>query len=221
MSFREKKEYLDLDCLDAHAFKLLNGQKSRMIGKRLFDIIFSFAILLICLPFALLLGFLIRLDSPGPIFFAQQRVGLNGSTYRMYKFRSMFQNNNKTQSAYAEVNDQRITKLGRFIRNHRIDEIPQILNVLKGEMSLIGPRPEQVDFAKNLKRQLPNYDMRLLVRPGITGWAQINVGYTDDSLGARLKVGYDLYYIKNISFGFDMKIVWQTFKVVLFGMGAR
>jgi lipopolysaccharide/colanic/teichoic acid biosynthesis glycosyltransferase len=166
-----------------------------------------------------IVGFIIRLDSPGPIFYSQLRTGLYGKPFRVYKFRSMYQDAEKRGAQWASQRDPRITKVGHWLRVLRIDELPQIINVLRGEMSLIGPRPERPEFDVKLKEAIPYYEMRYLVKPGITGWAQVLYPYGASLEDAYEKLSYDLYYIKNYSLFLDMVIVLKTIRVVLLGKG--
>jgi exopolysaccharide biosynthesis polyprenyl glycosylphosphotransferase len=163
-----------------------------------------------------LVAIAIKLDSPGAIFYKQERVGQYGSKFTVYKFRSMVQNaesNGKAQ--WAVKGDTRITKVGNFIRKTRLDELPQVLNVLRGDMSMVGPRPERHQFIKKLEQQIPFYRTRLAVKPGLTGWAQVNYGYGSTTEDASIKLQYDLYYLKHLSPWLDFKILLRTFSVVL------
>jgi exopolysaccharide biosynthesis polyprenyl glycosylphosphotransferase len=186
------------------------------IGKRVLDLICGTiigAVLAIVFPFV---AAAIRLDSPGPIFYKQERVGQYGSKFTVYKFRSMVQDAERNGKAqWAVKGDARITKVGNFIRKTRLDELPQVLNVLRGEMSMVGPRPERYQFIKELQQQLPFYRTRLAVKPGLTGWAQINYGYGSTIEDALIKLQYDLYYLKHWSPWLDLKILLRTFSVVL------
>lgn len=163
----------------------------------------------------------IKLESSGSVFFWQKRVGMNGKTFNMLKFRSMTSDSEKHGSQFAQSNDMRVTRVGKFIRKFRIDELPQIWNVVKGDMSIIGPRPEQESFVNEFNQSIPNYSMRHLVRPGITGLAQTEQGYVADADGTVTKLKYDLYYIKNISFMTDLQITLKTIYTILTGFGAR
>ena len=170
----------------------------------------------------MLVALLIKLDSRGPVIFSQERVGERREIYRVRKFRSMVADAEKHSGPmWAQDNDARVTRVGRIIRKSRIDEIPQLWNVLKGEMSFVGPRPERDFFVKDLEKQIPYYGERFTVRPGITGWAQINYGYGATVEDAIEKLNYDLFYIKNMSIWMDLMIVLRTTKIVLFGRGAR
>ncbi len=188
--------------------------------KRLIDIVVSLLILILFLPISIITGILIKLESPGPIIFKQERVGLNGKVFYMYKFRSMIKDAEKyTGPVWADKDDPRITKVGKFIRKVRIDEIPQMFNVLKGEMSLVGPRPERPYFVEKFAKEIPLYKRRLLVKPGITGWAQVKHKYDESIEDVKTKLKYDLFYIENMSLRFDLKILFRTIFTVLLGKG--
>ncbi|HEY1927053.1 MAG TPA: TIGR03013 family XrtA/PEP-CTERM system glycosyltransferase [Caulobacteraceae bacterium] len=191
-------------------------------AKRVIDIAISLAFLLFVSPLCLLAALAIALDSPGPVFYGQERVGLNGVTFRAWKFRSMrVDAESDGAPRWATSSDDRVTRVGRFIRKVRIDEIPQVLNVLAGEMSFIGPRPERPFFVEQLRKQIPYYDLRHRVRPGITGWAQVNYPYGASVEDARRKLAYDLYYLKRCNLVLDLIILLQTVRVVLFAHGGR
>jgi exopolysaccharide biosynthesis polyprenyl glycosylphosphotransferase len=185
------------------------------IGKRGLDIICG---LIIAVIFAVVFPFValaIKLDSPGSIFYKQERVGLNGAKFTIYKLRSMVQNAEVNgQAQWAVKNDSRITKVGNFIRKTRLDELPQVINVLKGEMSMVGPRPERQQFIDKLEQQIPGFNHRLAVKPGLTGWAQVNYGYGSTIEDARIKLGYDLQYCQNQSLALDLQVIFRTFAVV-------
>jgi sugar transferase (PEP-CTERM system associated) len=190
--------------------------------KRSIDIFLASIGLLITLPFFPLIALAIKLDSPGPVFFKQERVGNWEKTFMLYKFRTMRNDAEKgTGAVWAEKNDSRVTRLGRFFRGSRIDEIPQLFNVLKGEMSFVGPRPERQEFVEKLKLVIPYYSKRHFIKPGLTGWAQVRYQYGASVDDAVEKLRYDLYYIKNISPFLDTLIFFETIKVVLFGFGGR
>jgi exopolysaccharide biosynthesis polyprenyl glycosylphosphotransferase len=193
-----------------------------LAAKRAIDIIVSFAGLILSVPLLLLTALLIKLESRGPVFYRQERVGQNDRRFVLYKFRSMAQNAEANHGpVWASENDPRVTRVGAIIRKVRIDEIPQMINVLKGEMSFVGPRPERQFFVEQLKQKIPYYDLRHSVKPGITGWAQICYRYGDSEQDAVEKLQYDLYYIKHMSPIFDLQIIFESFKVILLGSGAR
>jgi len=190
--------------------------------KRTLDILSSFTILIVFLPLWFLLAVAIKLTSRGPVLFQQQRIGKGGKEFTLYKFRSMVEDAEKhTGPVWAEKNDQRVTKVGRIIRRTRLDEIPQFINVLRGEMSLVGPRPERPYFVQQLIQEIPLYSRRLNVKPGITGWAQTRHTYDASLDDVREKVQYDLYYIENMSLALDLKILARTILVTLSGSGAH
>ncbi len=188
--------------------------------KRFLDIVISFLILLITLPITIITAILIKLDSKGPVFFKQERTGLNGKNFYVYKFRSMVKDaEKKSGPVWSQKNDPRVTRVGAFIRKVRIDEIPQMINVLKGEMSLVGPRPERPYFVEKLSKEFPLYKRRLKVRPGVTGWAQVKHKYDETLDDVKTKLRFDLFYIENMSLRMDFKILFRTIFVVLFGKG--
>jgi exopolysaccharide biosynthesis polyprenyl glycosylphosphotransferase len=188
--------------------------------KRLMDIVLSSILLIVSFPVTFLFAIAIKLDSKGPIFYRQERMGLNGKVFKIVKFRTMVQNAEKgTGPVWSTKGDSRITKVGRFIRKVRIDEIPQCINVLKGDMSFVGPRPERPFFVEKLSKEIPLYKRRLKVRPGITGWAQVKHKYDETIDDVKMKLRYDLFYIENMSLRMDFKIIFRTIFVVLFGKG--
>ena len=187
--------------------------------KRLLDAIFSAVVLLLFLPFAPLVALAIKLGNPGPVFFRQTRVGILGKPFRVVKFRSMIHGAEENGPQWAQKNDKRITRMGRLLRSTRIDEIPQLWNVLRGEMSLIGPRPERPEFVKHLQEIIPFYNERHLIKPGLTGWAQINFQYGASAGEALKKLQYDLYYVKNRSVPLDFGIMLKTAGIMLGGKG--
>ena len=214
-----------LDQLRPSWFVFSDGFKSlrsRKILKRLSDILLSIIGILLASPIFLITAIAIRLESPGPIILKQKRIGEKGDVYTLYKFRSM-RNDAETKSGpvWAGTRDARITKVGKIIRKSRIDELPQMINVLKGDMSFVGPRPERPYFVSKLRKEIPYYGVRSIVKPGITGWAQIKYPYGASAKDAMEKLQYDLYYIKNMSIIFDMLIVLKTIRTVLSGGGAR
>lgn len=188
--------------------------------KRIIDVVVSFLILLVTLPITILTALAIKVDSKGPIFFRQERCGLNNKIFKIIKFRSMIHDAEKmTGPVWSQKDDPRITRVGKIIRKLRIDEIPQMINVLKGEMSLVGPRPERPFFVEKLSEQIPYYKRRLKVRPGITGWAQVKHKYDESIEDVKIKLRYDLFYIENMSLRMDFKILFRTIFVVVFARG--
>lgn len=200
----------------------LGERRLEAVLRRAFDIAASLFLLLATLPLSLLTALAIRLDSPGPVFYRQQRVGQDGRVFTLIKFRSMVVDAEAAGAPrWARRCDPRITRVGRVIRLFRIDEIPQAINVLKGDMALIGPRPERPAFVEQLVQQIPHYADRHRVRPGITGWAQVSYPYGASVDDARMKLAYDLYYVKNRSLFLDLLILVATVRVVLFQEGSR
>jgi exopolysaccharide biosynthesis polyprenyl glycosylphosphotransferase len=193
----------------------------RRLAKRLFDLVVAGALLVLAAPLMAVLALLIRLDSRGPAFYRQERVGALGRHYRLWKFRSMRLDAEVAGATWAQRKDARITRVGRFIRMTRIDEIPQVLNVLRGEMSFVGPRPERPVFIEIISREVPYYALREGVKPGITGWAQIRYPYGASVEDARNKLEFDLYYVKNGTLFLDLAILFHTVRHVLLGRGAR
>lgn len=196
--------------------------KRRMVAKRLFDVALAGLFFLVLWPFMLLTALAVRLESPGPILYHQLRVGLNGKSFRIYKFRSMRQDAEVGGKAvWAQKNDSRVTRVGAFIRNTRLDELPQLYNVLSGSMSFVGPRPERPEFVSELAREIPFYDTRHKVKPGLMGWAQLKYPYGASVEDAKNKLQYDLYYTKNHSSLMDLLIMIQTVEIVLLGKGVH
>jgi sugar transferase (PEP-CTERM system associated) len=188
--------------------------------KHIRNVIISSILLAIFFPIFILVAILIKLDSPGPVFFKQERVGLNGKIFKLLKFRSMHEDAETTNGPmYAQENDPRITRVGRVLRKMRLDEVPQFYNIFAGDMDFVGPRPERPFFVNELQKQIPYYYLRHMVRPGVTGWAQVNYTYGDSLKDAKEKLEYDLYYIKNTSWYLDALIVYLTIKEVLFLKG--
>jgi sugar transferase (PEP-CTERM system associated) len=199
-------------------------QKALMprIFKRALDLILAAVLLVALAPFFLLAAAAIKLDTPGPAFFSQERMGERRRIYRMHKFRSMVQDAEKLSGpVWALENDPRVTRVGRLLRRMRIDELPQLWNVLKGEMSFVGPRPERELFVEELEKIVPYYRERFAVKPGISGWAQVNYGYGASVRDAVEKLNYDLFYIKNMSILMDVLVILRTIKILLFGYGVR
>lgn len=195
--------------------------------KRLADIVLCFLLLPVLLIPMSVIGILIKLDSPGPIIFRQKRVGYRSATFEMFKFRSMrpreilSDENAAREDAMTQNDDNRITRIGRFLRKCRLDELPQILNVLRGEMSWIGPRPEAVPLSKWYESEIPFYSYRHIIRPGISGWAQVQQGHVTDLDAVNQKLAYDFYYVKYFSAWLDMVIVFRTIPTMIGGLGAR
>jgi sugar transferase (PEP-CTERM system associated) len=199
-----------------------SGRRLSSMAKRVFDLIASSVLLVLTVPLVMLTALVIKLESKGPAFYRQTRVGLFGQEFDILKLRSMRTDAEASGEAkWAEKDDPRITRVGRVIRTLRIDELPQVWTVLKGEMSFVGPRPERPTFVAELAQQMPYYHERHMVKPGITGWAQINYPYGASMQDARAKLEYDLYYAKNYTPFLDLVILLQTFRVVLFSQGAR
>jgi sugar transferase (PEP-CTERM system associated) len=216
---------IDLDALHPSWFFFSDGFRNNWYPnfiKRLFDVVVSLIFVAITLPLIALIAIAIRIEGPGPIFYAQERVGLNGRRFLLMKFRSMSVNaETDGVPRWAAANDQRITRIGALIRKTRIDELPQVFNVLKGDMSFIGPRPERPFFVETLTKDIPYYGERHRVKPGISGWAQINYPYGASVEDAREKLTYDLYYVKNRSLFLDLVILLPTARVVLWPEGVR
>lgn len=206
--------------LSAEGFSL-NTRGSLRRLKRASDVFISLVLLVLTSPLMLISALIIRLESPGPVIYKQDRVGLHEREFTVYKFRSMRQDAEKNGAVWASAHDARVTRFGRFIRKVRIDELPQLINVLKGDMSFIGPRPERMAFVRELKKTIPYYGLRHTVKPGLTGWAQVCYPYGATEEDARRKLEYDLYYIKNMSLLLDIHIIFKTVGVVLFPKGAR
>lgn len=196
--------------------------RARELTKRAFDVLSSLSLLIIGSPIMVLTALAIKLDSPGPILYRQERVGLGGASFMCIKFRSMRTDAEKDGVArWASKNDSRITRIGAFIRKTRIDELPQLFSVLRGEMSMVGPRPERPAFVAQLREQIRYYDLRHTVKPGLTGWAQTRYSYGASLEDARRKHQFDLYYVKNNSLMLDLQVLVDTVSVVLFREGAH
>ena len=187
--------------------------------KRITDLVLSMFLLILMIPVIFLVMLVVKLTSRGPIFFTQVRTGENGTTFKLYKFRSMKQDAEKHGAQWATQNDPRITRIGKFLRKSRLDELPQLWNVFKGDMSFIGPRPERPVFNRELEKVIPFFNLRHLVKPGITGWAQVLYPYGASVEDAKEKVEYDLYYIKNYSVFLDFSISLKTLRVIFLGKG--
>ena len=192
-----------------------------MLVKRLLDILCVLAALPFALPLMLLTAIAIRLESAGSVLFVQNRVGQGGREFKIYKFRSMRTDSEQNGAQLAQVGDSRITHVGSFIRKTRLDELPQFFNILKGDMSLIGPRPEQKVFVEQFEKSIPFYQYRHIVKPGLSGWAQVTQGYAGNTDETQVKIEHDFYYIKHFSFSLDVLIIFKTVKIILTGFGAR
>jgi sugar transferase (PEP-CTERM system associated) len=193
-----------------------------LVVRRILSLLVSFIGLLLALPLIPFIALAIKMDSSGPVFYSQQRVGLGGSIFFCHKFRTMRRDAEAdTGATWANDDDPRITKIGKFLRSSRLDEIPQLWCVLKGDMAFVGPRPERPEFVEWLSKEIPYYGVRHMVRPGITGWAQVRYKYGNTVEDAKEKLQFDLFYIKNASLGLDFLIMFQTVKIVLLGRGAQ
>ena len=190
-------------------------------GKRALDLVLTTLTSILWVPIGLMVAAYVKISDPGYSIFKQERVGLNGQVFTMYKFRTMYLDAEEEGPQFASEDDPRLIEGGSFLRKSRLDEIPQLLNVLKGDMTLVGPRAEQVPFVERFRRVIPFYDHRHMVRPGITGWAQVNYGYADDQADTVEKLTYDLYYVKHMSPILDLRIFWKSVWTVLTGAGAR
>lgn len=199
-------------------YSIVNDSFLFKIYHRVLDIMIGIVGLVISIPILIIFGIMIKKEDGGPIFYKQDRLGKDGKVIFIYKLRSMRVDAEKNGAVWAEKNDPRITKVGRFIRKTRIDEIPQFLNILKGEMSIIGPRPERPTLTMEFNEKIPGFINRLVVKPGLTGYAQVNGGY---DISPEDKIKDDLYYIRNRSLFLDLGILLKTVKVVLTGEGAR
>ena len=212
---------VDLENFTFNDLLHVRSSDAHLFAKRLFDVVCSLLFLLIFGIPMILVAVLIKLETTGPAIFVQQRAGLGGVSFAMYKFRSMVATAESEGAQFASKGDKRVTRVGKFIRKYRIDELPQLYNVLRGDMSLIGPRPEQTDLLEGLVEKVPLFPFRHSVRPGITGWAQVCQGYAFDIDSSSKKITYDLFYIKNLSFLLDMTIIMRTIRILLTGFGSR
>jgi len=215
---------LSLENLRPSSLIFSDGFKRSIIFKRIkrgLDVLLSIVGLAVAIPINVLVSVAIKIDSSGPILYKQERVGKDGKIFRLLKFRSMREGAEPNGPVWADVSDDRTTRVGKVIRKLRLDEIPQIVNVLKGEMSFVGPRPERPFFVEQLRKELPYYFQRHTVKPGITGWAQIKYPYGASKEDALEKLKYDYYYIKHMSLLFDLMVMMETIKTVLLGRGAR
>ncbi len=215
---------IDVATVDDTWVESLAGSQGHRMARfftRAFDIALSLTLVLITLPLMAALAVLVRLDSPGPVLYRQERLGLRSKPFVVLKFRSMRANAEALGPKWAQQKDPRVTRLGALMRKTRMDELPQLANILRGEMSFIGPRPERPHFVEQLRLVIPYYEQRALVKPGLTGWAQVNYPYGASVEDARAKLSYDLYYVKNRSFFLDVLILLSTVRVILFQEGAR
>lgn len=212
---------IQIEHLSENHFGTLLPSPFYSFGKRLLDLLIVFLSVPLTLPIMLIVAVLIKLESKGPILFIQDRVGQGNIDFKIFKFRSMFIDAEKEGAKLAQIDDHRITKIGQWIRKTRIDELPQLWNVLKGEMSFIGPRPEQRTFVTQFEECIPFYMYRLVLKPGMTGWAQVMQGYASNENDTILKIQYDFYYIKHFSFWLDILIVLKTIRVLVTGFGAK
>ena len=187
--------------------------------KRYADVSLSLILLILSAPLLLLAGLLVKYQDGGPVLYRQQRSGLLGKPFEVLKIRTMTTSAEASGAQWAQLNDQRITPIGRWLRRSRLDEIPQLLNVIRGEMSLIGPRPERPQMDLELEDAIPNYRLRNWIRPGLSGWAQVNMPYSSSVEESELKLSYDLYYLRNASIWLDLLILFKTIKVVLKAAG--
>jgi exopolysaccharide biosynthesis polyprenyl glycosylphosphotransferase len=214
-------EHLDAEwLLRAHCFQFFESNMA-MKTKRLSDLALASAFLLLSSPLWPLIAIGIKISSRGPVFYRQERVGQNEQVFRLVKFRTMATNSEANGPVWAAQNDDRIFYFGRLLRLFRLDELPQLVNILKGDMSFVGPRPERPIFVKELKRSIPYYSLRSALRPGLTGWAQVNYSYGASPTDALEKLKYDLHYIQHLSLLFDLQIVLRTFRTVLGRQGSR
>lgn len=200
----------------------LGPRRNRVYWQSVYSFAFALLLTIVTAPIMLLVAVIVRVSSPGPILFRQERVGRDGAPFTLYKFRSMYDGAEaSTGAVWATKDDPRVTPVGRWLRKLRLDELPQLLNVVQGEMSIVGPRPERPEFVKTLTEEIPYYRQRHCVKPGITGWAQINLKYGDSLEDTITKLEYDLYYIKNLAATLDAYIIFHTLKVMLLSRGAQ
>ncbi|CAM4285389.1 exopolysaccharide biosynthesis polyprenyl glycosylphosphotransferase [Pseudoalteromonas ostreae] len=220
----ERLGYTEIELLSSgyflhqKAFSILSAKRTE-IAKRVIDVFFSFLLFLFALPIGLVTAILIKLESKGPIFYKQKRTGLYNIEFNVIKFRSMYVDAESNGAQWASENDLRITRVGNFIRKTRIDELPQIINIIQGDMSIVGPRPEREVFISELEKEIPYYRFRHAVKPGVTGLAQVRYPYGASIEDAKWKHKYDIYYIKHHKTLTDFKILLKTIKIVIFGMG--
>ncbi len=216
-----KIDLADFRPAEIEANPVAKGVWISRLMKRGFDIIMALSLLIFTFPVLVACAVAVKVSSPGPVFYKQIRVGRHGKHFSILKFRSMIKDAEKDGARWAAPADERITKVGAFLRRSRLDEIPQVINILRGEMSFVGPRPERPEFTQMLVKHLPHYNERHLMKPGLTGWAQVNSPYGASVEDSRDKLTYDLYYVKNFSLILDLFIIIKTVRVALFGVGAR
>ena len=202
-------------------YRISSTPTSAVTVKRLYDVLLSALGLVALSPLLLMIAALIKLADGGTILYRQLRVGLHGRPFLICKFRTMVPQAEASGPLVTSDRDERVTTVGRFLRKTKLDEIPQLWNVLRGDMNLVGPRPERPEFVDSLNREIPNYEFRHVIRPGITGWAQIRYKYGNSIADAKEKLQYDLFYIKNMSLGLDCLILFETIKTVLLGRGSK
>ncbi len=222
--FEEISGRLSIDQLRPSALIFSTGFKRRILAtglKRIIDVVASTMGLITLAPLLCLIAILIKLDSHGPVFYTQMRVGLRGKPFMIWKLRSMHTGAERNGPRWAQANDPRVSRVGRVLRKLRLDEVPQLFNVIRGDMSLVGPRPERPVFVNELRKVIPYYDIRHTVRPGLTGWAQTQFRYGANADDAHAKLQYDLYYVKNMRLALDLRILVKTVRVVLLGEGAQ
>ena len=202
----------------AEGFRL---KPSQLISRRIVSMVAAAVGLLVFAPLLPIVILLVRLSSPGPIFYRQTRVGLRGDTFTVLKFRTMRQDAEANGAKWATKDDPRVTRVGRFMRKTRLDEVPQLWNVLRGDMNFVGPRPERPEFIRLLSDEMPFYELRHTIRPGLTGWAQVRYGYGGTLEESRHKLEFDLYYLKHMSLGLDLLIMFETIKTILRRRGGQ
>ncbi|RRD40743.1 exopolysaccharide biosynthesis polyprenyl glycosylphosphotransferase [Leptotrichia sp. OH3620_COT-345] len=204
--------------LESNGFDILNNESQKNV-KRGLDLIIAFILIILLSPVALITAFIIKLESPGPVIFKQTRIGENGKKFKIYKFRSMKLHDGTKYPKYTLDNDNRVTKFGSFMRKTRIDELPQLYCIIKGTMSFVGPRPEWDLLVEEYKKKIPYYNLRHMIKPGITGWAQVMYPYGESTEDAKRKLEYDLYYLKHQDLIMDVLTIMKTAKTVIFGKG--
>ncbi len=213
---RAPLNYIDPDLLGRKASSSIYKDVKRVVELSIATVSFVPATVI-----GLITAISIILDSKGPVFFIQERVGQNGKPFKLIKFRTMHNNSESNGPQFAEENDSRVTRVGKFLRKTRLDELPQLINVIRGDMSFVGPRPEQIPFARQFEEKIPYYSLRYSLKPGLTGWAQINRGYTSGFDDTKEKLEYDLFYLRYESPWLDLLILFKTLKIVMTGFGAR